>query len=60
MSILDKLFRRKPSHEEWLAAHPGKGRITMDAPAISDAEQAATRSRMEAELDRQAHQNDPK
>ncbi len=60
MSLFDKLFRRKPSHEEWLAAHPGKGRVTMDAPAISEADQAATRARMEDELQRQAHQNDPK
>ena len=53
MGILDKLLRRKPDHEEWLRQHPGKGRVTMDAPAISAAEEAATRSRMEDEMDAQ-------
>jgi hypothetical protein len=50
MGILDKLLRRKPDHDQWLADHAGKGKVTMDAPAISEADEAATRSRMEAEL----------
>jgi hypothetical protein len=50
MSILDRILRRKTSHEDWLEAHPGKGKVTMNAPIVSDAEEAATRSRMEGEL----------
>ncbi|MGE0597881.1 MAG: hypothetical protein AB7J35_12060 [Dehalococcoidia bacterium] len=53
MGILDKLLRRKPDHDQWLADHPGKGKVTMSAPAISEADEAATRSRMEAELTEQ-------
>ena len=60
MSILDRIFKKKSNHEEWLAAHPGKGKMTMTEPIVSDADQAATRSRMEADLNRQNHQNDPK
>lgn len=58
MSILDRILRRRSSHEDWLAAHPGKGRITMTGPAISDAEQAATRARMEAEMSKQPHDSE--
>jgi hypothetical protein len=55
MGILDKLFRRnrEADHDKWLAAHPGKGKVTMDAPGISAEEEASTRSRMEDELDAQ-------
>lgn len=60
MGILDRLLRRKTDHNEWLAAHPGKGKMTMTEPIVSDAEQAATRARMEAEMDRKNHQNDPR
>ncbi|MGE3075964.1 MAG: hypothetical protein AB7N24_08765 [Dehalococcoidia bacterium] len=58
MGILDKLLRRKPSHEQWLEDHPGKGRVTMDAPAISAADEAATRSRMETELSEQRNKRE--
>lgn len=50
MGILDKLLRRKPDHDAWLAANPGKGKATVDAPDISADESAAMRSRMESEL----------
>lgn len=53
MGILDKLFRRKDNHEEWLAKNPGKGKVTMEAPGVSAEDEAATRSRMEGELDAQ-------
>ena len=53
MGILDKLLRRKDNHEEWLEKNPGKGKVTMEAPGISADEEAATRSRMEGELDAQ-------
>ncbi len=60
MGILDRLLRRKVNHDDWLAAHPGKGKMTMTEPIVSDAEQAATRSRMEAEMDRKNRQTDPR
>ena len=53
MGILDKLLRRKDTHEEWLEKNPGKGKVTMGAPGVSADEEAATRSRMEGELDAQ-------
>jgi hypothetical protein len=55
MGILDKLFRRnrEADHDKWLAEHPGKGRVTMDAPSVSLEDEANTRSRMEAELSAQ-------
>lgn len=58
MGILDRLMRRKTDHETWLANHPGKGRITMDAPGISASEEAATRDRMERELSEQRNQRE--
>lgn len=60
MGILDKLFRRNrdADHEKWLADHPGKGKMTMTEPIVSDAEQAATRTRMENEMaDQSAKRN---
>ena len=53
MGILDKIFRRKANHDEWLEKNPGKGSFTIDASPVTPAEQAATRARMEAELDKQ-------
>jgi|GEM_PF-4974822 len=52
MGILDKLLRRnrEAEHDRWLAEHPGKGRPKMSEPIVSDAEQAAMRQRMEAEV----------
>ena len=58
MGILDKLLRRKPDHEAWLKANPGKRKVTMDAPDISAAESASMRSRMESELDEQRNKRD--
>lgn len=53
MSIFSKLFRRGDNHEEWLVKHPGKESVSVDAPSISANDEAATRSRMEKELDQQ-------
>ena len=53
MSFLQRIFQRKPTHEEWLAAHPGKGAPKTAAPAIDEAEQQRTRDQMEGELDQQ-------
>lgn len=55
MGILDKLFRRdkEADHERWLEKNPGKGKMTMSEPIVSDEEQAATRTRMEAEVAKQ-------
>jgi hypothetical protein len=55
LGIFDKLFRRnrEADHEKWLSAHPGKGRVTMDAPSVSIEDEENTRARMEAELDAQ-------
>ncbi len=55
MGILDKLFRRDKGadHEKWLEKNPGKGKMNMSEPIVSDAEQAATRERMEAEMAQQ-------
>ena len=53
MGILDKLLRRDKvaDHKKWLEKHPGKGEMHMSGdPIVSDEEQAATRSRMEAEM----------
>lgn len=52
MGILDKLFRRDKAaeHEKWLENNPGKGKMAMSEPIVSDDEQAATRARMEAEM----------
>jgi len=53
MSWLKKLLPRRDSHEEWLAKHPGKD-STVSLPIInSEAEQQATRKRMEDEMDTQ-------
>lgn len=62
MGILDKLFRRdkEADHEKWLENHPGKGKMDMSEPIVSDDEQAAMRSRMEAEVAEQnAKRNAP-
>ena len=53
MGILDKLLRRNGDHDQWLAKHPGKSSVNVDAPGISATEEAATRSRMETEMDEQ-------
>jgi hypothetical protein len=53
MGILKKLLRRNESHEQWLEQHPGKSSVSVDAPAISLVDEAATRTRMEAELEQQ-------
>ena len=53
MSILNRLFRRGDTHEAWLAKHPGKESVSVEAPSISLNDEAATRSRMEKEMDQQ-------
>ena len=53
MGWIQKLLRREPSHEEWLAAHPGKTAVKSPPPAISAEEEARTRATMERELDEQ-------
>ena len=58
MGIFDRFFKRKNDHEKWLEDHPGKGKVTMDAPAISADDEANTRSRMEEELAEQRARRD--
>jgi hypothetical protein len=58
VSILSKLFRRGDNHEEWLVKHPGKESVSVDAPSISATDEAATRSRMESELNEQRTRRD--
>ncbi len=42
---------REETHEEWLAKHPGK-ESTKSAPmAVDEEQEAATRARMEGEMD---------
>ena len=55
MKFLDKLFKRnsEASHDKWLEEHPGKDKHTMEAPSISEKDEADTRQRMEDELDAQ-------
>lgn len=53
MSILRRLVHRKPTHEEWLAAHPGKGPSKTAPLAIDEAERQRMRDQMEGELDEQ-------
>jgi len=53
MSFLQRLFQHKPTHEEWLAAHPGKGAPKTAPPAMDEAEQQRTRDQMEGELAQQ-------
>ena len=62
MAFFDKLFRRnrEADHDKWLAEHPGKGRVTMDAPSVSMEDEANTRSRMEAELSAQRDRRETK
>jgi hypothetical protein len=60
MSFLQRLLRRKPSHEEWLAAHPGKESKKAAPLSIDEAEQQRMRNQMEGELDQQrATRQDP-
>lgn len=51
MGLLDKLLRRQPSHDEWLASHPGKDSKNSPPPEVSAEEEKGTRDRMEAEMD---------
>ena len=51
MGFLNKLLRREKSHEQWLEEHPGKGKMSaMDQTEATEAQQLATRERMEAEM----------
>lgn len=50
MGFLKKLLGKEKSHEEWLAAHPGKHSTSAPPPEASKEEAAATRARMEGEL----------
>lgn len=53
LNVFQRLLHRKPSHEEWLDAHPGK-RAPKTAPAaVDEAEQQRTSDQMEGELDQQ-------
>ncbi len=58
MTFLQRLFHRKPSHEEWLAAHPGKGTTKAPPASIGEAEQQRMRAQMEGELDQQRARRD--
>jgi hypothetical protein len=53
LNFLQRLFHRKPSHEEWLEAHPGKGAPKTAFATVDEAEQQRTRDQMEGELDQQ-------
>jgi hypothetical protein len=53
MTFLQRLFRRKPTHAEWLAAHPGKESTKAASPSIDAEEQQRMRTQMEGELDQQ-------
>ncbi len=54
MSWATKLFHREHDHDKWLAAHPGKDSSTKTPPpAISAADEAQVRQKMEQELDEQ-------
>ena len=53
MSFFRRFIHSKPSHDEWLAAHPGKGTAKAPPPAIDEAEQQRMRAQMEGELDQQ-------
>jgi hypothetical protein len=51
MGWLKKLLGREESHEEWLAKHPGKESTKSAPPAVDLDQEAATRARMEGEMD---------
>jgi len=50
MGWLQKLLRREPDHEQWLAEHPGKGSMSAPPPGISADEASRMRSQMESEM----------
>ena len=50
MGWLKKLFGRQETHEQWLEKHPGKESTKSVPTAQTDAEQQATRARMEEEM----------
>ncbi len=51
MAFFNRVLRRKTSHEDWLAAHPGKN-VTYEAQAaVSTDEQARMRAQMEQEME---------
>jgi hypothetical protein len=51
MGWLKKLLGREETHEEWLAKHPGKESTKSAPPMKDEAQEAATRARMEGEMD---------
>jgi hypothetical protein len=56
---IKKLLGKEQTHEEWLAAHPGKGSTSKGAPGIvTPEEEARVRSQMEGELDAQRTKRD--
>jgi hypothetical protein len=64
MSILDKILRRRGSHEEWLANHPGKETTKNVPPPAAEGAADRMRASMEAEMradgDRsRAHRDEP-
>ena len=50
MGWLKKVLGKEQSHDDWLAAHPGKGSMAAPPAGVSPDEQAAMRGRMEKEL----------
>ena len=50
MGWLKKLMGKEQSHEEWLAAHPGKESAKSAPVAVDLEEQARIRKSMEAEM----------
>ena len=53
MTLLQKLFGRKQTHEEWLAAHPGKESTKAPPMTIDEDERQRMRVQREGELDQQ-------
>jgi urease accessory protein UreF len=56
MKLLERLFKREPDHEQWLAQHPGKDsrtHIPVVSAAVMQESAARTRQLMEAELEAQ-------
>lgn len=51
MGWLKKLFGKEETHDEWLAKHPGKEATKSVPPAVDLDQEAATRTRMEGEMD---------
>lgn len=59
MGWLKKLLGKEQTHEQWLAAHPGKESTKSAPPAVDHEEQARIRANMEAEMDASREKRNP-